>query len=403
VIAAILAIAAMPVFAQLSLSDAKQLAITNSVDVQTAVATVRQREAALHLAQATPIPHIIGDYSLAPQANAANTGTVEQHFFAVGAGISINDLIGSSSSIRSAAGELLTAQRGAEAAALAARENAVKLYFAALQAIAIERVRSDGVRGAQRDRDAAVLRSRSGESPQLDVVRADVTLAQARADLARSQADRANAVDALASATGVSAARLTSVSEAAFEAPAPPSLDRAVARALALRPELAALLATLQARNAAVTTARQSGIPTATIQAGYQKGVDTGIPVQGPQVAAHLDLPLSSASGARVASAESQVTIAYAQLADERRRIALEVAAAVRNAEAQEVAARAAESARDEARRALDSVELGYREGASSSLDVADARRTYEAAAVDALVAEYQRATALAILDVIVP
>jgi outer membrane protein TolC len=51
----------------------------------------------------------------------------------------------------------------------------------------------------------------------------------------------------------------------------------------------------------------------------------------------------------------------------------------------------------------LSAVELGYREGASTSLDIADARRTYQQATVDALVAEYQRALAFAVLQVIVP
>ena len=63
-IAALLAVAAMPVFAQLSLTDAQQLATANSVDVQTAYATVRQREAALELARTGAIPHVFGDYSL---------------------------------------------------------------------------------------------------------------------------------------------------------------------------------------------------------------------------------------------------------------------------------------------------------------------------------------------------
>jgi outer membrane protein TolC len=403
VIAVIFATVAMPIFAQLSLGDAKRLATLNSVDVQTAVANVRQREASLQIARGSAIPHLIGDYSVAPQADAANTGTVEQHFFDVGAGISINDLFASSTSIRSAAGDLLAAQRNAEAAALATREAGVKLYFAALQAIAIEGVRAEDVRGAQRDRAAADLRASNGESPQLDVVRADVTLAQARADLARARAARGDAVDALASATGIDSKRLNDLVPGAPIQASPRDVERSVARALAMRPELEVLLATVEARNADVTGARRSGIPTATIQGGYQSGVDTGIPVHGAQVAAHVEIPLAGTSGARVASAQSQVAIADAQLADERRKIALEVAAAVRGAEAQEQATRAAESARDEARRALDSVELGYREGASSSLDVAEARRIYAQAAVDALVAEYQRATALAILDVIVP
>jgi outer membrane protein TolC len=120
-------------------------------------------------------------------------------------------------------------------------------------------------------------------------------------------------------------------------------------------------------------------------------------------VAAHLDFPLASGSGARVESAQAQADAAAAQLVDARRRIALEVASAVRDLRADGVATQAADRARDEAARALSAVELGYREGASTSLDIADARRTYQQATVDALVAEYQRALAFAVLQVIVP
>ncbi|HEV3194811.1 MAG TPA: TolC family protein [Candidatus Cybelea sp.] len=402
-ILAAIALAAIPAFAQLSLAGAQQRAVANSIDVQIALSAVRQAEANLRLARIAAIPHLTGDYSLAPQAGPLDVGTVEQHYFIIGAGLSINDLIGSSNAIRSAGNELLAAQRSADAANLVARQNAAKLYFSALQAIAIERVRADSVRGAQRDRGAANLRARNGESPQLDVVRADVTLAQARADLARAQADRADAVDALASATAVSPAALVTLAPAPSPSPALLDEDRAVARALATRPELAALLATITARGAGVAGARQSGIPTATIAGGFQKGVDTGIPVQGPQVAAHLDFPLASGSGARVESAQAQADAAAAQLVDARRRIALEVASAVRDLRADGVATQAADRARDEAARALSAVELGYREGASTSLDIADARRTYQQATVDALVAEYQRALAFAVLQVIVP
>ncbi|MGB8626109.1 MAG: TolC family protein, partial [Candidatus Cybelea sp.] len=180
--------AAMAVFTQLSLPDAIARAVSNSAAVQSAVATVREREAQLSLARGTAVPHLSGDYSLAPQAGPLDAGTVEQHFITVGAGISLSDLISSPSGVHAAAGDLLAAQRSASAAELAAKENAVKLYFAALQAIAIERIRHEALQGALRDRAVAETRNHNGESPQLDVLRAGVTLSQARADLARAQA-----------------------------------------------------------------------------------------------------------------------------------------------------------------------------------------------------------------------
>jgi outer membrane protein TolC len=397
-------LAAIPAFAQLSLADAQQRAVANNVDVQVAVATVRQREAALALARVGGIPHLTGDYFLGPQAGPFNVSTVAQHYLAVGAGMSINDLLAASSATRAAAGDLLAAQRNADAAILQARESAAKLYFAALQALAVERIRADAVSGAQRDRAAAELRARAGESPNLDVVRADVTLEQARADLVRAQADRADAVDALASATGLDPAALGALT-ASTSRVGTVVLDQrnAVARALATRPELAALLATIDARTADVLGAKQSRVPTATLDGGYQKGVDSGIPVQGATVTAHVEVPLAATSGSRISAAQAQVEVARAQLVDERRTISLDVAGAVRDARADDFAAQAADQARDEASRALAAVELGYREGASSSLEVAEARRTYEEAALNALVAEYQQALAIAIVEVIVP
>jgi outer membrane protein TolC len=397
-------LAAIPAFAQLSLADAQQRAVANNVDVQVAVTTVREREAALASARVGGIPHLTGDYFLGPQAGPFNISTVAQHYIAVGAGISINDLLAASSATRAAAGDLLAAQRNADAAILQARENAAKLYFAALQALAVERIRADAVTGAQRDRAAAELRARAGESPNLDVVRADVTLEQARADLVRAQADRADAVDALASATGLDPTVLGALTPSGSPSGTVVFDQRnAVARALATRPELAALLATIDARAADVTGAKQSRVPTATLDGGFQKGVDSGIPVQGATVTAHVEVPLAATSGNRISAAQAQVDAARAQLVDERRTISLDVASAVRDARADDVAVQAADQARDEASRALAAVELGYREGASSSLEVAEAHRTYEEAALNALLAEYQRALALAIVEVIVP
>ncbi len=402
-IVASLVMTAIPAFASLSLPDAQRRTVSNSVDVQTAVATVRQREAELTAAKRASVPHIAADYALSPQANSANNGTVEQSLISVGLGVSISDLVAQSPGIRVAAAELLVAQRNADAAVVAARLNATKLYFTALQTIAVERVRADAVAGAQRDRDAANVRARSGESPQLDVVRADVTLAQAYADYARAQADRADAVEALSVAAAVDPASLTALRSSPGLPANVPTQERAVTRALALRPEVTALLATIQSRMASVTAAQRSAFPTATIQGGYETGVDTGIPVHGPSVTAHVEVPLASTASPRVAAAQAELDIAQAQLLAERRTLTLEIAAALRDARAQQVAAAAAERGRAEAQRALLAVEIGYREGASSSLDVAEARRTYEQAAVDALVAEYKRGQAIAQIEVIVP
>lgn len=399
---AVTAAAAIPAFAHLTLPDALSKTVANSAAVAGAQATVRERQSELRLARLGGIPHLNADYSLAPQAAPTGSATIEQHFIAVGAGISIGDVLATSPSIRQAAAELVSAQRAEDARVLQARTSAIDLYFSALRTAAVATVRRDAVRGAQRELSAARLRAHVGEAPHLDVVRADVTLAQAQADLAQADADRDDALEALASATNLPADSLA-LGGSLTPPPLPPDRRRAVERALAARPELAALSAAIEARVAGVELARRAGWPAVAVSGGFQSGVDTAVPVHGPQAAVHLDVPLAAGNGDRVDAARAQADAVRAQLAEQQRTIALAVSSAIRDALAARAAQAAAQRARDEARSALSAVELGYREGASSSLDVDLARRTYVQAAVDTLVAEYRRAQTAALVEVLVP
>lgn len=394
--------AAVPAFAHLTLADAISKTIANDAAVAQAQATVRERQAELRLARLGGIPHFNADYSLSPQAAPTGSATVEQHFIAVGAGVALADVLAASPAIRQAAAELVSAQRAEDASVLQARTSAIGLFFSALRTAAVATVRRDAVRGAQRELTAARMRAGVGEAPHLDIVRADVTLAQAQADLAQADADRDDALDALASAANLPAGALTLGGRLA-PPPAPPDRQRAVERALAARPELAALSAAIAARVDGVELARRAGWPAVTVSGGFQSGVDTAVPVHGPEAAVHLDLPLAGGNGDRIDAAQAQADAVRAQLAEQQRAIALSVSSAIRDALAAAAAQTAAERARDEAGRALAAVELGYREGASSSLDVDLARRTYVQTSVDALVAEYRRAQTAALVEVLVP
>jgi outer membrane protein TolC len=394
---------ALPVFARLSPRDAQTRAVAYDSNVRTAIATERERESALQSARVAAMPHVIGDYTLSPQAGPNDVATVEQRLFTVGAGIDVTELLSAPSNIRVAAADVLASQRDVESAELTAKRGALNLYFDALQSMAIEGLRVRSVADAAHDLAVARLRTRVGDAPQLDVTRAAVALAQAQAASYRAQADRANAVDALANATRVPATTLSLLSEPPDGAQRTLSIERAVARALADRPELDSLLRAAQARDAAVSVAKYSSYPTATLQAGYATGVDTGIHVGGPQVGAHLDIPVASSASAEVAAARARADAAYAALDTERRQIALDVTAAVRDALADDLATVAADRARTQAAQVLAGVELGYREGESSGVDIADARRTYLQASVDALTAQYQQAAAHWYVEVIAP
>jgi outer membrane protein TolC len=392
-------------FTALTLADAERRTVDRDTGVAFAQATVVQNAANLHIARITAFPHLIGSYSLSPQAGSGtqSTSTVEQHLLGVGVGISLNDILANSDEVRAAANQLLASQRDADTAELLARERAVQLYYAALGAIALEQFRSSELVATQRDLSAARIRARSGESPQLDVMRANVAVDQAQADLVAASAQRVDAVEALASATGVPASKLSRVATSTAPPFIAPNVDTAVARALSLRPEIMSLLATINARRAVLGIARQTALPLVTANGGYQGGDDTGQPVRGPAVTVNLDLPIVSPAGAQAQIAEAQLDAAQSELVGEQRAISLQVAAAVRDARAADDTARAAEAARTVAVRALDAVEIGYREGAVSSLAVSDARRTFVQASVNALVADYAREQAHAIVEVLVP
>jgi multidrug efflux system outer membrane protein len=402
VIAAALLLA-LPVFAALSPRDAQTRAVAYDSDVRAAIATEREREASLQTARGMAVPHFVGDFSMQPQAGPGDAATVEQRLVSVGAGIDVTELFAASSGVRVAAADLLASQRDVEGAALAAKRTVLKLYFAALQSISIAQLQARSVIDAQRDLSVAKLRERTGDAPLLDVTRASVSLAQAQSAAFRAEADRADAIDALANATRTPAHELSALAESPDVAPPLPSAEAAVAKALADRPELDSLLRSAQARDAAIRVARNASLPAATLQAGYATGVDTGIHVGGAQVAAHVDVPLANSASAQVAAAQARADAAYAAMDAERRQITLEVTSAVRDAAADDLAAGAADRARAQAARALSGVELGYREGASSSVDVVEARRTYLQASLDALSAYYQRAAAYWDVEILAP
>ena len=396
-----------PTFVALPLERALDLAGSRSASVLRAIANVRQREAELQIARLSLLPSATAAYALAPQAGATTSSTIAQHSWTVGAGISISDLVSGSATIRSAAATLLAAQRDADAAVLAERERTIKLYFGALQACAAQQLRAQLVEGAAADRDAAAVRMQKGDAPRLDLVRADVSLAQAHAELARATAQRDDAVAALASETGVDPASLTAISEGVplqgHNRASSLTPDDAARRAVASRPEIASLRAQLQARQADLGAARASAFPKLTAGAGYQWGVDSGQQANGTEAAINLELPLGFTFTPRTQIAQAEISATSADLDETIRSIALSAASATRDVNAAAVALDASLSARDQARDALHAIQTGYRQGASSSLDVGEARRTYVQASLDALAAQYDRAQADAILEIEVP
>ncbi|WP_317997557.1 efflux RND transporter permease subunit [Vulcanimicrobium alpinum] len=384
-------------FATVPLADAQTRALANSPDVRTARANVAAAKAAYDQARGTYGIAATATYAEAPQGAAE--GTLAQRITTVGAQVTLGDVLAYAPAVAQANASLRAAQIDARGAERTERIKTIGLYYAALKARSVAQARADAVASAQAFSRAAQLRFKAGDAPRIDTVRADVALARAQADLARAKADDANAADALE--------RELSLAPGTLGAPAIGTVARtdlldpakAVSRALATRGDIRSADENVRAARAGVSAAQRAVIPPVTVSGGYARGVDSGFTIAGPTLNAQMTLPLGGALGAKVRAQQAILTTAEAKRDSVARQIAVDVGAAARNAAAAVEAQNASEAALQSARAELDAATLGYRSGASTSLDFSSARAAYAQAAVDALAALYDRLQSQATLD----
>lgn len=385
-------------FSSLPLAAALEKAVSISPDVAQARARVTENEALLEAARGAAAPSLQASYAAAPQGgNAGNT--IEQSLATIGAGVTLGDYLAYAPAVREAQFTLAGAQYDLLDAQRSEREKTIGFYYGALAAAATVGLRAQDLAGAQSDLRAAQLRFKAGDVPRLDVVRAQVALANARANLDAAQVDEANADDALAVETGVSAQALQALQSA--QPLVPPILDpqKAVERALAQRSDLRSARQAVSAEEAAVRVAQRSRLPVVALNAGYTRGYDSGVLVSGPSANVNVSVPISHAASARVAAERARLTQTQDKEAALQRSISVTVSAAARTYAQSVRAVESARRARTAAQEELHATEIGYRSGASSSLDIADARRTYVQAALAEVSATYAQARAAATLQ----
>ncbi len=385
-------------FAGLPLGAALQKAAAISPDVAQARARVTENEALLAAARGIAAPALTANYALAPQGgNAGNT--TAQRLTTLGGQIVLGDYWAYAPQVREAYYTLQSAQFDLLDAQRAERIKVIGQYYDALKAVATVDLRQQDRQGAGSDLRAAQLRYRAGDAPRLDVVRAQVALANAQATLAAARVDLANARDALAVETGQTQAALANLTAAPSQSITPLTPQAAVARATARRADLFSAQQSVQAEEAAVRVAERGVLPAVTLSAGYTRGVDSGVLVHGPSANVNVSLPISHTSRDRALAERAR--LAQAQFKEDaiRRQITVQVSAAARTYDESVQALRSATAARVAAQQELRATEIGYRNGASSSLDIADARRTYLQAALTELSALYAKAQAAATLQ----
>lgn len=385
-------------FPALPLSVALQAAVRISPEVAQARARVTENQALLSAARGASAPALTLGYAAAPQGGSANN-TIEQSLTTIGAGVTLGDYLSYAPAVREAQFTLASAQYDLLDAERTERVKVVGLYYTALKAAASANLRGEELAGAQSDVRAAQLRFKAGDVPRLDVVRAQVALASARADLDAAEVDLANAESALAVETGTPTQSFTKIGPAAL--PVPPTTDplAAVLRAQAQRSDLASARQFVRAEEAAVRVAQRGVLPLVTVNAGYTRGYDSGALVSGPSATVNMTLPVSHSAADRVAAERARLEQARDKERALQRSITVDVSAAARTYQESIRATESAHRARAAAQEELRATEIGYRSGASSSLDVTDARRTYVQAALAELTAVYAQAQAAATLE----
>ena len=391
------AIAAPKEFAQEPLRQALQEAVDISPDVAQAREHVNENRALLAAARGLASPALIANYAQAPQGGNNNT-TITQRLVTVGGQVTIGDYLSYAPAVRQAAYTLTQAEFDLLAAQRIERLKVADQYFGALRAAATLDLRRQDAAGAQSDLRAAQIRFRAGDAPRLDVVRAQVALANAQAGYDAAEVDLHNAIDALSLETGRPASSFSPLRASPTSGPNL-TVEKAVARALATRSDYASAQQAVEAERAAVSLAQHGAFPALSVNAGYTTGVDSGVAVHGPSANVNLSVPISHTARDRAEAERARLASAQFRVEGVRRQIVLDVTNAVRTFDASARASAAAARARAAAQEELRATQIGYRSGASSSLDVADARRTYLQAALNELDAVYAQAQAAAKLE----
>lgn len=393
------AVASVPrEFSALPLPAALQKAVAISPDVAQARERVNENADLLAAARGAAAPAVTVNYAAAPQGGNANT-TIEQSLTTVGGAVTLGDYLAYRPAVRQAQYTLAAAQFDLLDAQRAERLKAVGLYYGALKAAATADLREQDLAGARSDLRAAQLRFRAGDVPRLDVVRAQVALSNAQAATDAAHVDLENARSALAVETGVSEQTFERIEAAPGGSVPAPDPQQAVARALAQRSDLASALQAVRAQAAAVRVALRGVLPAVTVSAGYTQGMDSGVFVRGPSANVNVSVPVSHSAADRAKAERARLAQAQYKAAALQRQIAVDVSAAARTYQESNRALQSARTARAAAQEEMRATQIGYRSGASSSLDVADARRTYIQAALNELNAIYAQAQAAATLE----
>ncbi len=296
---------------------------------------------------------------------------------------------------RVAGAQLSAAQSEADVAAQDLALEVKTAYTELLLARDIVSLNETLVQTATRFRDAAQKRFDAGDAPRIEIDRAALELAQGEQELARAQSAARMREAKLNAWLGRATTAPLALAEGLTFAPIDVDAAEAGGRAVAQRPELRAAQAELAARKAEPSLAGVGRLPD--VAAEYRRN-DLSSSGQGAALlTATIPLGDFGSIGHEVSATRADVAEQESLCDDVRRQVLLEVEVALlRLVEARELASRYQTDILPRTEAVTRTIELGFRAGASTIMDVLDAQRTLRSVQTEQreAVAEYMEATA---------
>ncbi len=387
-------------FAALSVREAENAAVASSPDVAAARAAVDG--AAASLAQARGVNGFSGLVGFITQPQGSGNAAVpwQQRLGTYQLQTTLGDIQAFAPLVTQAAGALAQAITDELVAERTEKLKVVTLYFGAVQSRVLRAAADDALASADDFETDVRTRYGAGKLERIDLLRAQVATAKARAALAQAQGVDANATDALARELGRPDADFRELSDDVPPGASVVDPDVAIARASAFRPEIRSADASVAQARAAREAALRAGIPPVTLTGGYENGDDGATKIGGPIFTASVVIPLSGVAVARVHVQDAAIRGAIAHRDAVKRGLAVEVGSAARTAASAIIAHDATATARELAQSELDAASAEYKAVPSSGVSVRIARDIRDQAIVDDIAALYAEVQAQATLDV---
>jgi len=378
----------------LSLHDAVQLALSNNLTYQSAVADERAAEAQVVQARSAFLPKVSAGYSYFHTQNEgafvfpapSPTGPPKLQRVVVSA----KDLNNVNATLQYAlyTGGAAEAAIGQAAANLAATQSQLaglratviadttRSYFALIEAQQSAHVADQAAAVAAQDLKTASELFKAGTAAKVDVLRSDVTLADAQVNAIKAHNNTSLANARLANVLNINLGSIISPSES-LQSQAPAfTLDSLLDSARA-RPELAAANDAVIIADHAVRGARAAYLPNVDIQVQEASSKPNFVNVPQPQLSETLAVTWQLFSGGltrgKVLQALAQVDKAKINLKAINNSVDLEVREAYFNYTAAQAQVGAALEATESAGESLRVNQIRYKSGVGTSLELYDA------------------------------